>query len=130
MITVARNSATSAHGVTAANKTAVKSATDAIDQATGANHETITQATARNLSTETVAVRTNEATKTAVLSVEQSSNQAYPLMFDEIDMDDYDEDGNLETAATHGGYVNPFKNRWESQNYRVVEEQKREVKKR
>ncbi|ETV65739.1 hypothetical protein H257_17624 [Aphanomyces astaci] len=45
-------------------------------------------------------------------------------------MDDYDEDGNLVTAATHGGYVNPFENRWESQNYRVVEEQKREARKR
>ncbi|KAF0705180.1 hypothetical protein AaE_014629, partial [Aphanomyces astaci] len=63
-------------------------------------------------------------------AVEQSSNQAYPLMFGEIDMDDYDEDGNLVTAATHGGYVNPFKNRWESQNFRVLEEQKREAKKR
>ncbi|RQM30281.1 hypothetical protein B5M09_012635, partial [Aphanomyces astaci] len=54
----------------------------------------------------------------------------HPLMFGEIDMDDYDEDGNLVTAATHGGYVNPFKNRWKSQNYRVVEEQMREAKKR
>ncbi|RHZ40131.1 hypothetical protein DYB31_015835 [Aphanomyces astaci] len=63
-------------------------------------------------------------------AVEQISNQAYPLMFGEIDMDDYDEDGNLVTAATHGGYVNPFKNRWESQNFWVLEEQKREAKKR
>ncbi|RHY00150.1 hypothetical protein DYB25_008989 [Aphanomyces astaci] len=106
MITVDKNNATCANGVTTANGAAVKGATDAIDQANGPNHETITQATALNLATDTVVVRTNGTMKNAVpfnWSRENSdekpkavdSNQAYPLMFGEIDMHDYDEDGNL-----------------------------------
>ncbi|ETV65740.1 hypothetical protein H257_17625 [Aphanomyces astaci] len=65
-VTVDKNNATCANGVTTANGAAVNGATDAIDQANGPNHETITQATARNLATDTVVVRTNGTMKNAV----------------------------------------------------------------